>query len=109
MPDAGHLLHMPTHLDVLCGDYRQVVSSNARAIAADDRYLAAEGMTNFYTLYRVHNYHFKIYGAMFLGQSQVALQTAEELAANIPEALLRVDRPAMADLLEAFVPCASTC
>ena len=25
-PDAGHLVHMPTHLDVLCGDYRQVVS-----------------------------------------------------------------------------------
>jgi len=52
----------------------------------------------------VHNYHFKIYGAMFLGQSQVALATAEQLAANIPEALLRIDRPAMADLLEAFVP-----
>ncbi len=104
VPDAGHLLHMPTHLDVLCGDYRQVVSSNSRAIAADDRYLTATGPMNVYTLYRVHNYHFKIYGAMFLGQSEVALDTAAELAANIPEALLRVDRPAMADLLEAFVP-----
>ena len=104
VPDAGHLLHMPTHLDVLCGDYRQVVSSNARAIAADDRYLATAGAMNVYTLYRVHNYHFKIYGAMFLGQSQVAVDTAEELAASIPEALLRVDRPAMADLLEGFVP-----
>ncbi|MGO8955858.1 MAG: tetratricopeptide repeat protein [Streptosporangiaceae bacterium] len=103
VPDAGHLLHMPTHLDVLCGDYRQVVSSNARAIAADSRFLAVEGGTNVYTLYRVHNYHFKIYGAMFLGQSQVALDTADELAASIPEALLRVDRPAMADLLEGFV------
>ena len=104
VPDAGHLLHMPTHLDVLCGDYRQVVSSNARAIAADDRYLAAAGSMNIYTLYRVHNFHFKVYGAMFLGQSRVALDTAEELAASIPEALLRVDRPAMADLLEGFVP-----
>ncbi len=24
MPDAGHLIHMPTHLDVLCGEYRDV-------------------------------------------------------------------------------------
>jgi len=24
VPDAGHLRHMPTHLDVLCGDYRRV-------------------------------------------------------------------------------------
>jgi tetratricopeptide (TPR) repeat protein len=103
VPDAGHLLHMPTHLDVLCGDYRRVVSSNTHAIAADDRYLAAEGAMNVYSLYRVHNYHFKIYGAMFLGQSQVALETAEQLAASIPEALLRVDRPAMADMLEGFV------
>ncbi len=36
VPDAGHLRHMPTHLDVLCGDYRSVVSSNSAAIAADD-------------------------------------------------------------------------
>jgi tetratricopeptide (TPR) repeat protein len=28
VPDAGHLRHMPTHLDVLCGDYRRVVSGN---------------------------------------------------------------------------------
>jgi tetratricopeptide (TPR) repeat protein len=104
VPDAGHLRHMPTHLDVLCGDYSRVVSSNALAIAADERYLAAEGAMNVYTLYRVHDYHFKIYGAMFLGQSAVALQTAEQLAAAIPEALLRVDQPAMADLLEGFVP-----
>jgi tetratricopeptide (TPR) repeat protein len=104
VPDAGHLLHMPTHLDALCGDYRRVVTSNSRAIDADDRYLATAGEMNVYTLYRVHNYHFKIYGAMFLGQSRVALDTAADLAASIPEALLRVDRPAMADLLEAFVP-----
>jgi tetratricopeptide (TPR) repeat protein len=104
VPDAGHLLHMPTHLDVLCGDYPSVVSSNARAIAADERYRAAEGEMNVYSLYRIHNYHFKIYGAMFLGQSQVALETSQELAANIPEALLRIEQPAMADLLEGFVP-----
>ena len=29
VPDAGHLQHMPTHLDVLCGDYRRVVSDNS--------------------------------------------------------------------------------
>ncbi|HTA10219.1 MAG TPA: hypothetical protein VK836_16995 [Streptosporangiaceae bacterium] len=104
VPDAGHLIHMPTHLDVLCGDYHQVVTSNSRAIAADDKYLAAEGAMNVYSLYRVHNYHFKLYGAMFLGQSQVALQTAEQLAASIPADLLRVEHPAMADLLEGFVP-----
>jgi tetratricopeptide (TPR) repeat protein len=103
-PDAGHLVHMPTHLDVLCGDYREVVTSNEAAIAADERFVAARGPVSFYTLYRAHNYHFAIYGAMFAAQSQVALRTADALAAAIPESLLRVPVPPMADWLEGFVP-----
>jgi len=104
VPDAGHLRHMPTHLDVLCGDYRSVVSSNEAAIAADERFVARCGDAPFYTLYRVHNYHFKIYGAMFLGRSQDALDAADRLAATIPAELLRGPFAAMADWLEGFVP-----
>ena len=59
---------------------------------------------NFYTLYRAHNYHFKIYGAMFLGQARTALAAADQLAAAIPEELLRVQTPPMADWLESFAP-----
>ncbi len=104
VPDAGHLRHMPTHLDVLCGDYRRVVSANTAAIAADEKFVARQGAMNFYTLYRAHNYHFKIYGAMFLGQARAALDAAGRLAAMIPESLLRVAVPPMADWLEGFVP-----
>ncbi|MFD4115890.1 tetratricopeptide repeat protein [Streptomyces niveus] len=103
MPDAGHLHHMPSHLDVLCGDYRRVVSANSEAIRADERYRRRAGAMNFYTLYRSHNYHFKIYGAMFLGQSRTALETAAQLEASIPEELLRVESPPMADWLEGFL------
>ena len=102
-PDAGHLEHMPTHLDVLCGDYRRVVASNMDAIAADERFLAERGAMNFYTLYRSHDYHFAIYGAMFSGQSRVALETAARLEASMPEELLRVESPPMADWLEGFL------
>jgi len=103
VPDAGHLEHMPTHLDVLIGDYRRAISSNLSAIAADETYLAQAGPMNFYTLYRSHNRHFVIYGAMFLGQSRVALQAVEELEVSIPEALLRTPSPPMADWLEGFL------
>ncbi|BDM69899.1 hypothetical protein HEK616_33860 [Streptomyces nigrescens] len=103
VPDAGHLHHMPSHLDVLCGDYRRVVSGNSEAIRADEKYLRRAGAMNFYTLYRSHNYHFKIYGAMFLGQSRTALETAAQLEAAIPEELLRVESPPMADWLEGFL------
>jgi tetratricopeptide (TPR) repeat protein len=103
VPDAGHLHHMPTHLDVLCGDYQRAIDSNSDAIRADEKFLARAGALNFYTLYRAHNYHFSIYAAMFAGQSKVALDTIAQLEASIPEELLRVKTPPMADWLEGFL------
>ena len=103
VPDAGHLRHMPTHIDVLCGDYRAVVETNHAAIEADRKFLEREGGINFYALYRCHNYHFKIYGAMFLGQYRPAIDAAEEMISTLPEELLTVRSPPMADWLEGFV------
>jgi tetratricopeptide (TPR) repeat protein len=103
VPDAGHLIHMPTHIDVLCGNYKDVIDGNSHATIADRKFLAREGAINFYSLYRCHNYHFKTYGAMFLGQYGAALEAAEEMALSISEDLLRVESPPMADWLEAFV------
>lgn len=102
-PDSGHLCHMPTHIDVLCGHYERVVSSNHEAIKADRKYLEREGPLNFYSLYRCHNYHFKIYGAMFLGQYKPAIDAAEEMNATLPEELLLQTSPPMADWLEGFI------
>jgi tetratricopeptide (TPR) repeat protein len=104
VPDAGHLQHMPTHIDVLCGHYAAVLEWNQKAIEADRKYLKHEGAENFYSLYRCHNYHFAIYGAMFLGQYAPALAAAEEMIVTLPERLLRIESPPMADWLEAFVP-----
>ncbi|KAL4958324.1 hypothetical protein BDW69DRAFT_154220 [Aspergillus filifer] len=103
VPDAGHLNHMPTHLDILCGEYRAAISSNSQAIESDKRFVARAGPVNFYTLYRAHNYHFRIYAAMFAGQSRVALETAKELEEQIPEELLRIQSPPMANWLEGFL------
>ena len=104
VPDAGHLIHMPTHIDVLCGDYKSTLESNLRAIEVNEKYVAREGRVGFYTLYHAHDRHFAIYGAMFLGRSQVALDVAADLEASLPEELLRIEQPPMADYLEAFVP-----
>ena len=104
VPDAGHLVHMATHIDVLCGLYKNVVDGNGRAIVADRKYLAREGASNFYSLYRCHDYHFKLYGAMLLGQLQPALEAADEMIESLPEKLLRIESPPMADWLEGFVP-----
>jgi tetratricopeptide (TPR) repeat protein len=103
VPDSGHLNHMPTHLDILCGDYRRAIASNLESIHADEKFLAHAGPLNFYTLYRCHNYHFLIYAAMFSGQSKIALQFVTQLENTIPEILLRIKSPCMADWLEGFL------
>ena len=41
---------------------------------------------NFFSLYRIHNYHFLVYGAMFDGQSEVALEAARAINEQVPEA-----------------------
>ena len=104
VPDAGHLQHMASHIDVLCGDYRNSVVSNLTAVQADRIFVEREGPLNFYSLYRAHNLHFIVYSAMFEGNSTIALRAADELAGQLTPELLAIESPPMADWLEAFVP-----
>lgn len=98
VPASGHLLHMPSHIDVLCGDYQNVVTKNQQAMLADRPFTALRGADNFYTVYRIHNVHFIAYGAMFLAQKTVALDAALELQTLLPEPVVAY----LPDLFEAF-------
>ncbi|TGD88229.1 tetratricopeptide repeat protein [Mycolicibacterium sp. CH28] len=104
VPDAGHLQHMPSHIDVLCGQYRDSVLANHAAVRADRRFVEHDGPLNFYSLYRAHDLHFVVYSAMFAGQLQIALEAADELSGQLTPELLSIESPPMADWLEAFVP-----
>lgn len=103
IPDAGHLVHMPSHLDILVGDYRRAIASNADACLADEKYLAEHGGDNFYAFYRLHDYHSLVYAAMFAGQFKTCIDTVTRMEASLPESLLRIESPPMADWLENFV------
>lgn len=103
VPDSGHLIHMPTHLDVLCGHYNDVLVHNQKALATDRRFLAYSDDPGVYLVYVIHDFHFAIYGAMFLGQYKPAIALAEELIATIPEPVLRIQSPPMADFLEGYL------
>jgi tetratricopeptide (TPR) repeat protein len=103
VPDAGHLIHMPTHIDIQCGEYRDTLHWNLKGIEADLKIAERQGRMNFYTAYRVHNYHFAIYGAMFLGQYEPAIAAAEEMVREIPVDLLKLESPPMADFLESYL------
>lgn len=103
VPDAGHLVHMATHIDVLCGHYQNVVHWNQKAVQADLKYYDREGAFNFYTGYRQHNYHFVMYGALFLGQYAPAIAAVRGMAETVPEKMLRIPSPPMADFFESYM------
>jgi tetratricopeptide (TPR) repeat protein len=102
-PDMGHLTHMPTHIDIQCGHYRDAMLWNQKASIADRKFYDQAGPMNFYSGYRIHNYHFASYGAMFLGQYEPAIAAADELIETMPEAFLRIPSPPMANFFESYV------
>ncbi|MGH7155651.1 MAG: tetratricopeptide repeat protein [Acetobacteraceae bacterium] len=102
-PDMGHLVHMPTHIDIQCGDYRDAMHWNQKASIADRKFYDRAGPMNFYSGYRIHNYHFAAYGAMFLGQCAPAIAAIDELIETMPEEFLRIPSPPMANFFEGYV------
>ena len=102
--DGGHLLHMPSHIDVVVGHYHDAVIANTRAIAANCKYIERNGANNFYTLYCCHDCHMQVYAGM-LGGDQKA---ATEAAAQVREWLMREEvqsmmKGGMVNILEVFV------
>ncbi len=98
-PGVGHLVHMPSHIDIRLGHYADAEQANARAIAADRRYVARMGSAGFNALYRAHDFHFLVWAARFEGRSAVAMGAARDLVLALPtEQVLKLP-----DYLDGFV------
>ena len=80
-PGAGHLVHMPAHIYLRIGRYKDAADANVRAVAADEGYLTQCRMQGIYPAgYYPHNIHFLWAGRAFNGQRGLALAAAEKLA-----------------------------
>lgn len=102
-PEAGHLLHMPTHIHVLCGQYDRARDASVRAIEADRKYLSYAGYDNFYTTSCCHDWHMMMFSCMFLGQFLPAMEAADEMCAILtPDLIDAPDRPWMSAMLDAY-------
>ena len=101
-PDAGHLIHMPSHIYVLCGQYEKTIEANVQAVVADDKYIAMDSALGIYTIYRLHNFHFQVYGALFSGQYEPALRAANEMTATVQPEHLLGGHAFLVNYLEAF-------
>jgi tetratricopeptide (TPR) repeat protein len=83
-PGLGHMVHMPSHVDVRRGRWQEAIDANARAIEADRAYRARSPKQGFYRLYVAHNHHMLTYAAMMTGQSELSVKTIREMVADIP-------------------------
>ncbi len=82
-PDAGHLVHMPSHIYWRVGRYGDAIRVNQQASAADENFFANCRPGAFYrALYYPHNIHFLWAAASAQGSSQVALTAARKLQAK---------------------------
>ncbi|MDX1327252.1 MAG: hypothetical protein R3299_06060, partial [Arenibacter sp.] len=85
IPAAGHLVHMPSHIYIRVGRYKDAVETNKAAILADEDYISqcyAQGM---YPLgYYPHNLHFLWSASSLLGDSDTAIDAAKKTAEKVP-------------------------
>lgn len=99
LPDAAHLVHMPSHIDIRLGHYKDAVEANRRAVDADRRYVKSRGRGGLSALYGSHNYHFFVYASMFEGRRAEALAYARELV----DELSSTDTIPMPEVLDGFL------
>jgi tetratricopeptide (TPR) repeat protein len=84
-PALGHLLHMPSHIDIRRGRWQQAVEANRLAIRADGDYQKAVPEQGFYRMYMAHNHHMLTFAALMQGESALALKTTREMIAAVPK------------------------
>ena len=85
MPNAGHIVHMPSHIYIRVGRYLDAVSANQKAILADEDYISQCYSQGLYPLgYYPHNIHFLWSAASLLGDSDIAIDAAKKTAEKVP-------------------------
>jgi tetratricopeptide (TPR) repeat protein len=83
-PGLGHMVHMPSHIDVRLGRWAQAIEANTKAIEADRAYRERSPQQDFYRIYMAHNQHMRAYAAMMSGQSKLAISSINAMAQGIP-------------------------
>lgn len=85
VPDASHLVHMPSHIYARVGRWSAAADSNRRAEKADQIFRTAYPRPGFYAMYMAHNTHFLAFTAMMQGRSKEAWNLAQAMVRDIPE------------------------
>jgi tetratricopeptide (TPR) repeat protein len=83
-PGLAHLVHMPSHIDVRRGRWKEAERANEKAIAADEAYRRIRPEQGFYRLYMLHNRHMLAFAATMRGESARAIGAIDQMIAAVP-------------------------
>src|SRR5262245_27762774 len=91
IPNAGHLVHMPSHIYYRVGRYLDALADNKIATTVDEKYLAdTNAPMGVYRLgYYPHNVHFVLASAQMAGDGATVIAAAEKLRGLIPDEVAR--------------------
>lgn len=90
MPAAGHIVHMPSHIFIRVGRYKDAVDVNELAILADEDYISQCYSQGMYPLaYYPHNLHFLWSASSLLGASEKAIEAAKKTSEKVPVSELK--------------------
>jgi tetratricopeptide (TPR) repeat protein len=93
-PEAGHLIHMPTHIYLRVGRYDDAARLNERAVAVDRAYINRWNVQSVYRMmYYPHNIHMRWSALCSQGRSKDAEIAARELAEAVPFEMVREMQP----------------
>ena len=84
-PALGHMMHMPSHIDIRRGRWQAAIEANDRAITADRSYAKTVPEQGFYRMYMAHNHYMLAFAAMMQGESKRALTTVRDMLAEVPK------------------------
>lgn len=80
-PASGHLMHMPSHIYILVGDYHLAALCNEKAVEADKAYIREYGIGGIYPVhYMSHNLYFLSRAYSLEGRFNDAKRAADELS-----------------------------
>jgi len=99
VPQAGHLVHMPSHIYARTGYFNDAVKSNAEAARVDKAYAqkAAQQGSMYDLMYHSHNEHFLASAAAMAGRYADAKAAADAMAARL------LPHAKMMPMLDAFL------
>jgi tetratricopeptide (TPR) repeat protein len=84
-PEAGHLVHMPSHIYTRTGDQEAAARVNIAAAAADEAYMKKAGVDSgiYPMMYYSHNIHFESHARSMEGRYLEAKRAADKLYRHV--------------------------